>query len=88
MAELSYTRLPLAHSPHRKAGAAMSLDLVHDDDRLARIGRQLTVAKQTAATMSKSDRLLARQLISQLDAMLRELLPPTPKPSARGDKRK
>jgi hypothetical protein len=58
----------------------MSVDLDHAADRLARIARQLADAKRAAATMSKSDRLLARQLISQLDAMLRELTPPTSKP--------
>jgi len=57
----------------------MSLDLDHAADRLARIDRQLTEAKRTAANMSRTDRVLARQLISQLDAMLCELIPPTPK---------
>jgi hypothetical protein len=66
----------------------MSLDLDHAADRLARIDRQLTDTKRTAATMSKSDRLLARQLISQLDAMLRELAPPTPNRGANVSTRK
>jgi hypothetical protein len=66
----------------------MSLDFEHIADRLARIGRQLTDTKRTAATMSKSDRVLARQLISQLDAMLRELTPPISKHSPNVYKRK
>jgi hypothetical protein len=45
------------------------------------IDRRLTDTKRTAATMVKSDRLLANQLISQLNAMMHELIPPTSKPS-------
>jgi hypothetical protein len=48
-------------------------------ERLARIDRTLNEAKRTAATMNKSDRLLANRLITQLDALLRELTP-APKP--------
>jgi hypothetical protein len=58
----------------------MALERDYTAERLARIDGLLKDTKRIVATRPKSDRLLTSQLITQLDAMLCELIPPPAKP--------
>ena len=51
----------------------MKLERDYTAERLARIRVLLEQANRTKATMVPTDRVLARQLVTQLDEMLREL---------------
>jgi len=63
----------LVISPQKGAGSTMKLERDYTGERLARIKILFDEANRTTAKLTPTDRPIRRQLVGQLDQMLREL---------------